>query len=155
VTFLIVVANEFPMLYRRALSLMTLAFFGTTCVRRTERGFGRCTFIPQDTLPLPEPVIRSTEQSGELRVVAHLRNETRSAFGVSLRPNDSTVAGRSVTVDSVAVFRALEPGRYTLRVSALGYSSRVVTLEFPRGVGRFVDVYLRYGGVSLCEDGPR
>jgi hypothetical protein len=143
------------MLYRRALSLMTLAFFATTCVRRTERAFGRCTFVPQDTLPLPETVIGSTEQSGELRVVAHLRNEVRSAFNVSLRSDDSTVAPRSLMVDSVAVFRGVEPGRYTLRVSALGHSSRAVTLEFHRGAGRSIDVYLRYGGVSLCEDGPR
>jgi len=90
-----------------------------------------------------------------LHVKAHLREGVTQPYMVTLVPIDSGRPARSVTTDTVATFRDLPPGVYRLRLQTLSYSPRTVQLELSPDSGRDVDIPMRYGGVSFCEDGIR
>jgi hypothetical protein len=140
------------MSFRRAVRHLALGCALAACYHRPERGFSRCTHIPADTLPLPEIVAATDGPVGELRVVARLRAPS-SSFRASLHSSDSAAVELTVTTDSVAVFRGLQPGRYSLRLIALAHISHTIPIELPLDSGRTLTIALRYGGISMCEDG--
>jgi hypothetical protein len=140
------------MSFQRIVCHLALGCAVAACYHRPERGFSRCTYVPADTLPLPEIVAATSGPVGELRVIARLR-DLGSPFRASLHSADSAAGELTVTTDSVAVFRGLQPGRYSLRLIALAHASRTIPIDLPLDSGRTLTIALRYGGISMCEDG--
>jgi hypothetical protein len=138
-----------------ALPLLAVLLLGACTPRVTQQAYSRCGLVPADSAPLGEVVARTSPIAGELHVKAHLREGVTQPYMVTLVPIDSGRPARSVTTDTVATFRDLPPGVYRLRLQTLTYSPRSVQLKLSRDSGQDVDIPMRYGGVSFCEDGIR
>ena len=138
-----------------ALPLLAVLLLAACSPRVTQQPYSHCGLVPADSAPLGEVVARTSPIAGELRVKAHMREGDTHPFAVTLVPIDSSRPGLSVTADTVATFRDLPPGVYRLRLQTLTYSQRSAELKLSPDSGQDVDIPMRYGGVSFCEDGIR
>ena len=138
-----------------ALPLLAILLLADCSPPFAQQPYFRCGLVPADSAPLGEVVTRVSPIAGELQVKAQLREGVTQPYTVTLVPADSSRSVLRVTTDTVATFRDLRPGAYRLRLQALSYSPRSVDLQLARDSGQQVDVPMRHGGFSFCEDGIR